>query len=95
MKCRICDGSGRVTRWEYSDNGDTCTAHSYYATCDACNGSGWVKATNADMMRQMSNDDLADVLLNVFIEGNEHRFMDDYTDVYNAIMKWLQTPAED
>ena len=71
MKCPLCDGKG-----EYMH------ACGGYRPCEHCNGTGKVKQTRADYMRQCDDTDLAWEIWQLIKDGN--------TDSLYHIEKWLQ-----
>ena len=81
IPCKRCDGRGFIN-WTFSE-GNTGTATSY--VCPDCNGSGVsvVPMTNADRIRAMSDEELAEFLIDLANDGNLR------------IKEWLQQPAEE
>lgn len=92
-KCPNCDGVGHMG-W-YPDPKD----HGALVAdmCPKCYGTGQIKVhmTNADMVRQMDDEDLAGVLLNWFSDGYDEIYVSDFGDIYDRALEWLQQQAED
>lgn len=96
--CPYCGGHGYINQFEYIEGG--CRAWS--KTCIACNGTGTIlcQETNADRIRRMSDEELAEFLAeeqfriaNVVFQtvgyGLEKQV------IYVRRLDWLQQPAEE
>ena len=60
MKCKFCDGSGKVVHPMMSMNGDEYTGEWEQHECEACNGTGVVEPqTNEEWRRTCSTEECA------------------------------------
>lgn len=50
-----------------------------------------MKMTNADMMRKMNDEQIANVLLDWFCIGNRECYTRNREEVRNEILQWLQS----
>jgi len=71
MKCQLCDGKGEYIH-----------ACGGYRPCEHCNGTGEIKQTRADYMRQCDDTNLAWEIWQLVKDGN--------TDSLYSIEEWLQ-----
>ena len=63
MKCKFCDGSGKVVHPMMSMNGDEYTGEWEQHECEACNGTGVVEPlTNEEWFCQLSTKEKAKFL---------------------------------
>lgn len=69
MKCKNCDGTGKVVNPMMSMNGDEYTGEWEQHECEACNGTGKVPMTNEEWLRQCTTEQLAEFLCNVGFEN--------------------------
>lgn len=83
----------------------TCKKQNNDAVCFRCkDGSEYIKQTNADRIRSMTDEELAEFLRNIntgydisygdYISMNEGIFISDRKDLAKEILKWLQSEAE-
>lgn len=90
--CPVCEGHGfSPIIGEYS-----ITSH----TCDHCNGSGLIKVpmTNADRIRAMSDEELAEVLGELVHCGGcpmRGNCKADDLPCDNVLLEWLKQPVEE
>lgn len=92
IPCKRCSGS-RFIYVTFSE-GNTGTATPYI--CPDCNGSGFqlVQATNADCIRAMSDEELANLL--TYYSNNGGWVTEIGRKVcYEGIVDWLRQPAEE
>ena len=94
VPCMDCDGKGFIAIYsEYSV---------WSERCPNCGGTGIVKVpmTNADRIRDMSDEELAEMLFN-YKECSKNCIMNNGKHCYqiceekSVILKWLQQPAEE
>ena len=79
--CPVCAGRGFVSWLNTAE--DTCSTGS--KTCPHCNGSGLreIDMTNADHIRSMTDEELADFLVDLADDGNL------------LIREWLKEPYKE
>ena len=90
MRCPECNGRGETIYFVETDRDEyTVTVEQRKGICRTCNGSGEKHKTNADRIRAMTDEELADWALNkADVIGRE------WNDSYLGLIKWLQQPAE-
>ena len=94
MICPECNGRGESIYYiETHCDENSVTVKQRKEICRTCNGSGKKQRTNADRIRAMSDEELADVVANGVgcVLKAPHCIDDDCTP---CIRKWLQQPAE-
>ena len=86
--CPYCGGHGYITQFEDIEGGCRAWANE----CIACKGTGaiLVPETNADRIRRMSDEELADWAINKAPSIGKN-----YTDSRLGLLDWLQQPAEE
>ena len=91
--CIKCSGRGYIGHYKSGDG----WASSWSENCCDCNGQGYIEVpmTNADCIRKMNDEDIADFLLNYFAHGYEHHGYVNMDSKYKEIMKWLQKEVGD
>lgn len=90
MRCTECNGRGETIYYvEIDHDENSVTIGARKGVCRTCNGSGEKPMTNADRIRAMTDEELAEWALYKADEiGRE------YNDSYLGLIKWLQQPAE-
>ena len=86
--CPYCGGHGYINQFEDVEGGCRAWANE----CIACKGTGaiLVPETNADRIRRMSDEELADWAIN-----KAQSIGKNYTDSRLGLLDWLQQPAEE
>ena len=86
--CPYCGGHGYINQFEDIEGGCRAWANE----CIACKGTGaiLVPETNADCIRRMSDEELADWAINKAPSIGKN-----YTDSRLGLLDWLQQPAEE
>ena len=84
--CDCCNGCGVIAHLGWSSE-----------RCPKCDGSGLTYApmTNYDLIKSMSKEELAGVLLDWFSNGYDESYVSDFNVVYNNIMNWLDLTASE
>lgn len=92
--CPVCGGKGFV----YWSNNTEITNSIGSITCLHCNGTGWreVPMTNADRIRAMNDEDLANIVQHCCppIKRIAETCYEE-THCVDCWVKWLQQPAEE
>ena len=95
--CPYCGGHGYINQFEYVEGGCRAWANE----CIACKGTGaiLVSETNADRIRRMSDEELAEFLAEP-CSCDVDPGCDGYRECGNDLclkylLKWLQQPAEE
>ena len=98
MECEYCIGAGKVAMGKRLNNGKLSIT---IVRCKRCNGTG-KKLTNADRIRAMSDDELANAIASNAYTGACNDFDITYDgkcchncEKCDAIIKWLKQPAEE
>jgi hypothetical protein len=105
MICTECNGRGETIYYEEIDRDEnTVTAARRKCICRTCNGSGEKPKTNADKIRAMTDEELADWLARTQIANVAevlsiakipYEIADDMHDaVKKECLEWLKQPAE-
>ena len=96
IPCKRCSGKGYIYVTYLEGNTETATSH----ICPECCGAGvqFVPSTNADRIRAMSDEELAELLL----DGCRGSKCDDHpqnefgsVNCFQCRLTWLQQPAEE
>lgn len=96
IACPVCNGKGYV----YWNNSTENTNSTGSKTCPHCNGNGIreVDMTNADRIRNMSNEELAkfipDWSYTNACKCDERPYVDCNNDCKKCVAEWLEQPAE-
>lgn len=94
MICPECNGKGETIYYVETDRDENSVAvEQRKGICRTCNGSGEKPQTNADRIRAMNDEELAQFLrwdICIKIQG-DNRFCNGYCD--ECVIKWLQQPA--
>ena len=91
MICPECNGRGESIYYiETQRNENSVTVEQRKGICRTCNGSGKKEQTNADRIRNMSDEELAAWAIN---EAPKIGF--GYTSSETGLLKWLKQPAEE
>lgn len=99
MICPECNGRGETTYYVETDRDEnTVTVVARKDICHTCNGSGKMPMTNADRIRAMSDEELAE-LINAFGHDFPPYCKEEFVTEcdYNCIkcaVEWLKQPAE-
>ena len=92
MKCTECNGRGVATYYvETHRDENSVTMSAREDICNTCNGSGKKPMTNADRIRSMSDDDLAEYLASLF-EDVEQGVI--YSANPDRWLEWLEEERE-
>ena len=97
MICPECNGKGEVKYYREVDRDEnSVTVEGYRDICHTCHGSGKKPMTNADHIRHMPDEELADLLHDYYCEGHA----DGLHDIYDAmpisgIREWLKQPYKE
>ena len=94
--CKKCEGRGYIPHVETWDDGDGFGgSRAWYEHCVECDGHGVIEVpmTMADRIRKMSDDEIANVLLDWFCIGNRECYTRNREEVRNEILQWLQSNA--
>lgn len=105
MRCLRCGGTGAYHYVDRTDRDGKVMLEIRRTVCDACKGSGREPLTNADRIRSMSDEALAEVIYNgissdacdyckhnnLHCDGSPCRGKA-HTEI---IVEWLQQPAEE
>ena len=100
MKCTECNGSGEAIYFVETDRDEnTVTVKKRKCICRTCNGSGEMPMTNADRIRAMTDEELAQQLTQVFCEGFKASTTVTVPDelcheIWAQFYEQLQQPAE-
>ena len=93
--CPHCEGRGYISRFENDEN--ECRAWS--EKCVVCEGTGSIlfPETNADHIRAMSDEELANFLDSIhdFFEDGGGKIVDGNVIYPGNMLDWLQQPAEE
>ena len=86
--CPYCGGRGYITHIEALPD----CGRAWTKQCIACKGTGFIlyQETNADRVRRMSDEELADWAINKAPSIGKN-----YTDSRLGLLDWLQQPAEE
>ena len=91
MICPECNGRGESIYYiETQRNENSVTVEQRKGICRTCNESGKKEQTNADRIRNMSDEELAAWAIN---EAPKIGF--GYTSSETGLLKWLKQPAEE
>ena len=92
MKCKFCDGSGKVVHPMMSMNGDEYTGEWEQHECEACNGTGVVEPlTNKEWFCSLSTEEKAKVLYDFYYNGQKDKLI--YASInVNSFKEWLRHP---
>jgi hypothetical protein len=101
MECEYCIGAGKVAMGKRLNNGKLSIT---IVRCKRCNGTG-KKLTNADRIRAMSDEELAEWLCNVYDDDNCGVYQDECGKFINGtiiidydqykLLEWLKQPVEE
>ena len=97
MICPECNGKGEAIYYVETDRDEnTVTVKKTKDICWACNGSGKKPQTNADRIREMSDEELAWELMTwrLETEAKHHGVKSNYPNTQASILEWLKQPAE-
>jgi hypothetical protein len=98
MKCTECNGSGEAIYFVETDRDEnTVTVEKRKCICRTCNGSGKMPMTNADRIRAMTDEELAEVFGKLVHCGGcpmRGNCKVDNLPCDNVLLDWLQQPAE-
>lgn len=84
MICPECNGKGEVKYYREIDRDEnSVTVEGHLDVCHTCHGSGKKTMTNADHIRSMTDEELADFLVELADDGNL------------LIREWLKQPYEE
>jgi len=101
MKCPECRGKGTAIYYHETDRDENSVAVTGFEDiCHTCHGSGRKPQTNADRIRAMSDEELAETIgdfgLCAHIQEHEKQWCDDMPDdCGNCIIEWLKQPVKD
>lgn len=89
VKCPNCDGVGHMRFYPDRKYPGALVAD----MCPKCYGTGQIEVpmTNADMVREMDDEAIANVLLDWFCIGNRECYTRNREEVRNEILQWLQS----
>jgi hypothetical protein len=101
MVCPECNGRGKAIYYYVETDRDenTVTAKKREDICRTCNGSGEKPQTNADRIRAMSDEELAETLVQyddfcgVYMADDGMKYYD-FEAAKEAELEWLKQPAE-
>ena len=92
MKCPECNGRGETIYFvETHRDENTMTIEQRKGICRTCNGSGEKTKTNADRIRAMTDDELAEF---ISARGCADHTRDCRESCKDCTLEWLQQPAE-
>ena len=101
MKCPECNGRGETIYYvETHSDENSMTVEQRKGICRTCNGSGEKSMTNADRIRAMTDEELAEFIRDISYQCQSasvgsHCLRCDYNWCSTRKMeKWLQQPAE-
>ena len=93
--CPYCGGHGYINQFEDIEGGCRAWANE----CIACKGTGaiLVPETNADRIRRMSDEELANFLdaIHDFVEDGGGKIVDGNVIYPGNMLDWLEQPAEE
>ena len=96
MKCKFCDGSGKVVHPMMSMNGDEYTGEWEQHECEMCGGNGEieVKMTNEEWLRSCNTEQLAEwiahqTMIALLENQNNHSLRMTYPAYW---VEWLKQP---
>ena len=88
MRCPECNGRGETIYFVETERDEySITIEQRQGVCRTCNGSGEKPKTNADRIREMSDEELEAFLIEVDLERAGSPFITEWG-------KWLKQPAE-
>ena len=99
MICPECNGKGETIYYVETDRDEnTVTVEQRKGICCTCNGSGEKPQTNADRIRAMSDEELAEFLgqyrfSDICDEGCDHCTY--HGDCNKRLLDWLQQPVKE
>jgi excinuclease UvrABC ATPase subunit len=105
MICPECNDRGESIYYvEIDRDENTVTVEQRKGICPTCNGSGEKQQTNADRIRAMSDEELAEFICGIYDEENGGVYQDECGKFINGtvildydqykIAEWLKQPAE-
>ena len=107
MICPECNGKGKSIYYvETGRDENTIMVKQRKGICRTCNGSGKKQQTNADRIRAMSDEELADFLTDKYVMESCLRLKDEGYEptetqkkaikhtLYCTWIKWLKQPVE-
>ena len=96
MICPECNGMGETVYYvETARDENTVTMEQRKGICRTCNGSGEKPMTNADRIRSMSDEKLAEIIACPKGLFDRMDCFDDNRDCKHCILEWLKQSAEE
>ena len=96
MKCPMCNGSGKcyeqkITYQEIETN----RTNIYLTKCHKCGGSGEVELINEEWFCQLSTEEKAEVLFDIWYDGKVLAWDKAKPFYYNRFVAWLKEVHKD